>query len=123
MNLQVLVVEPDESLLELYRAYLARFGLMVELASSGSVFVEKLYAWKPKVVVLEPELPEGWGDRCVDELTRMPESDRPGIVIPTRQDPITHRLRVFACFVKPMPMTSLVDSIRAAAFKAGRSNR
>jgi hypothetical protein len=44
-------------------------------------------------------------------------------LILTRQDPITHRLRVFACFVKPMPMASLVDSIRAAAFEAGRSNR
>ena len=124
MNRHVLIVDPDESLLELYRAYLARSGLKVELASSGLVFVEKLYAWKPKVVVLEPELPDGWGgDRCVDELTRMPELDRPGLVILTRQNPIMHRLRVFACFVKPMPMASLVDSIRAAAFEADRPNR
>ena len=123
MNLHVLIVDPDESLLELYRAYLARSGLKVALASSGLVFVEKLYAWKPKVVVLEPELPDGWGDRCVDELTRMPESDRPGLVILTRQNPIMHRLRVFACFVKPMPMASLVDSIRAAASKADRPKR
>jgi len=123
VNLHVLIVDPDESLLELYRAYLARSGLKVELASSGLSFVEKLYAWKPRVVVLEPELPDGWGDRCVDELTRMPESDRPGLVILTRQDPIRHWLRVFACFVKPMPMASLVDSIRIAAFQADRPNR
>lgn len=123
MNLNVLIVDPDESLLELYRNYLARSGLKVELASSGLVFIEKLHAWKPKVVVLEPELPDGWGDRCVNELTRMPESDRPGLVILTRQDPIRHWLRVFACFVKPMPMASLVDSIHAAAFEADRPIR
>lgn len=123
MNLHVLIVDPDESLLELYRAYLARSGLRVELASSGLVFVEKLHTSKPKVVVLEPELPDGWGDRCVDELTRMPEPDRPGLVILTRQNPIMHRLRVFACFVKPMPMASLVASIRAAAFEADRPKR
>jgi DNA-binding response OmpR family regulator len=67
---RVLIADPDESLLALYRDFLTRAGFEVATATDGLDCMAKLRSFAPNVLVLEPAQLWGGGDGV---LARMRE--------------------------------------------------
>jgi two-component system alkaline phosphatase synthesis response regulator PhoP len=67
---RVLIADPDESLLALYREFLTREGFVVATATDGLDCMAKLRSFAPDVLVLEPAQLWGGGDGV---LARMRE--------------------------------------------------
>lgn len=114
MGVRVLLADPEEMLLEAYQGFLSRRGFEVETAASGPVCVAKLHSWKPDILVLEPEMPNGWGERILAEVARTDASERASVLILTRSEQSTIPHPACALHLKPLSMVDLVDSIRAA---------
>jgi DNA-binding response OmpR family regulator len=115
MKNRVLIVEPDESLLESYRTCLSRRGFKVATATNGPDGVRSLSNFAPHVLVLEPDLADGWGDKMLTMMRDDPRVPCVPVVILTRWDRRASKYPVREYFVKPCPMTRLVSAIRRAA--------
>jgi len=61
-RIRVLIADPDRLLLSEYEKFLSGAGFEVMTATSGLDCVAQLRGFQPDVLVLEPELPWGWGD-------------------------------------------------------------
>lgn len=117
MGIRVLIVDPDESLLDSYRDYLTAHGFEVETESAGAHALSKLQAWKPDALVLEPDIPDGWGEEILDQLREHPEQRRLPVLILSRRDRKVIAFPVLEYYVKPMSMGELAHSIRSAVDK------
>jgi len=60
--IRVLLADPDVSLLTTYRGYLAGEGFEVATVTNGLDCLAQLRWFHPDVLILEPDLPWGWGD-------------------------------------------------------------
>ncbi len=126
LKTRVLIAEPDELLAECYERYLLRQGFEVDTAISGPQCVEKLRACRPDVLVLEPDLGDGWGDRLLELLRERAADDEHSVpvVILSRHNARPYEFPVCEYYVKPFPMTMLANSIqRIASDGHGRSGR
>jgi carbon storage regulator CsrA len=65
MSIHVLLADTDEYLLDSYREHLGQHGFNVVTATGGVECVEKLRECVPDVLVLEPSIPWGGGDRVL----------------------------------------------------------
>ena len=90
MKIHVLVVEPDELLLESYRNCLAKHGFEVATAQNGPVAIRLLNDFAPHVVVLEPELPDAWGDRLLEMIRDDPRMPSVPVIVLTRLEQRTY---------------------------------
>src|SRR5262245_4844484 len=61
MGIRVLIAEPDPALLTSYDSRLSQDGFEVSTATNGLDCLDRLYSFKPRVLVLEPEMPGGDG--------------------------------------------------------------
>jgi DNA-binding response OmpR family regulator len=113
---RVLIADPDESLLALYREALACEGFEVATATDGLDCLAKLRSIALDVLVLDLELLWGGGDGV---LARMHEADVPPtkvLVLSGRRD--LDRLYHKAALanseyqIKPVPPDQLVERIR-----------
>jgi DNA-binding response OmpR family regulator len=114
MSIRVLIVDPDESLLDSYRDYLTAHGFEMESASTGSEGLSKLRTWKPDALVLEPDMPDDWGEKILDQLRQHPEQHCVPVLILTRRDREVIVYPVREYHVKPLSMGELAHSIRIA---------
>jgi DNA-binding response OmpR family regulator len=112
MNIRVLLADPDESLLDTYRDCLMRQGFDVATASDGPECMTKLDQWMPDVLVLEPDMPNGWGEKILNRLAGRLESNTPVIIL-TRGEQRASRYPVREYRVKPWSMTALASAIHA----------
>lgn len=70
MTPDVLIVEDDENIRELYKAALSGAGLHVIVAENGKQGVEKALAEHPKVILMDIMMPEMNGHEAVREIRR-----------------------------------------------------
>ena len=70
MTTKVLLVEDDESIVELVKSYLAKEGFQVEVAGDGPTGLSKARAFRPDVVVLDIMLPGLDGIEVLRRLRR-----------------------------------------------------
>jgi DNA-binding response OmpR family regulator len=110
---QVLLVEPDEELLSTYKRYLERRGYSIYTASSGAECVEHLQSHTPGVLIIEPELPDGWGPRILSLCRTGTGQPHPPVVCLSRRSPAYISTPVQAYHVKPTAMSALVESIQS----------
>ena len=68
--LRVLIADPDEQLLQSYRAGLAPYGFQVATAAEGGECLDKLRRFGPEVLVLAPDL---FGEEAERGLARVRE--------------------------------------------------
>lgn len=115
MNTHVLIAEPDELLAECYERYLLRQGFEVETAINGPQCVEKLQARRPDVLVLEPDLGDGWGDKLLKLLREHAQLNCVPVLILSRHNVKPFEYPVCEYYVKPFPMTTLAASIQRVA--------
>lgn len=122
MSTRVLLVDPEEILLDTYRDYLTAHGFDVEAASAGPDALSKLRLWKPDVLILEPDMPGGCGDKILEEVRNHPELWGVPVLILSRRDRkvVTYPVREY--HVKPFSLAALVKSIRVAANPSSASS-
>jgi DNA-binding response OmpR family regulator len=114
---RVLIADPDESLLAMYRESLAREGFEVATATDGLDCMAKLRSFAPDVLVLEPAQLWGGGDGV---LARMREeadvSPAKVLVLSARRDldrlDSTAALAISEYQIKPVSPDLLVERIR-----------
>lgn len=73
MSVRVLLVDPDESIVDAFAKSLATYGFEVLAASVERDALRYVCESAPKVVVLEPVTPNGWGFKLLrNQDVRMP---------------------------------------------------
>jgi DNA-binding response OmpR family regulator len=65
MSIRVLIGDGDRSLADSYREYLEQHGFDVATATTARECVDRLRDYEPNVLVLEPSLPQGLGERVL----------------------------------------------------------
>jgi DNA-binding response OmpR family regulator len=117
MSLRVLIADPDVPLLASYREVLSREGFEVATATNGLDCVAELRSFRPDVLVLEPDLPWGWGAGVLAAMRE--EYDVPLVpvlVLSARHDPESlfrvAALPIHEVQVKPLAPLLLAQRIR-----------
>lgn len=115
---RVLIADPDEYLVDSYRACLEQNGFEVVVAASGLECVERLRNSAPDVLVLETALPWGGGDGVLAMMCEEPDVPRiPVIALTLGHDRgVLYRLAPFPIDdyqVKPLTGKRLVQRVRA----------
>jgi CheY-like chemotaxis protein len=75
----VLIVEDDESVMQLLRAILARFCSNVEFARDGEEAITKLQNGSYDIVILDLMLPKVNGFKVAEVMNTLPK--RPGVIV------------------------------------------
>ncbi len=73
MPARVLIADPDEYLTDQYRNYFEKRGIAVATAATGLECVERLRAFAPDVLVIEPSIPWGFGDGVLTMMHEEPD--------------------------------------------------
>jgi DNA-binding response OmpR family regulator len=115
MDIRVLMADPDQGLLESYHDFLVREGFEVCVASNGPACQDMLHDWKPDVLVLEPDMPDGWGERILKGISQQSEMQRIRVIVLSRRDGGDITPPVCQYHVKPIPLAELAASIQTVA--------
>jgi DNA-binding response OmpR family regulator len=120
MTFRILLADTDKGLLDRYREFLSGQGFEVATATTALDCVEQLRTFRPHVLVLEPDLPWGWGEGVIARMRE--EADLPlvpVILLTVRRDKdglcASRDFPIRACHVKPVSPTVLARSIEALA--------
>jgi CheY-like chemotaxis protein len=65
---KILIVEDDQSLIQIYQAKLEQKGYQIEVARDGQECLDKVYNFKPDVILLDIILPKVDGFTVLDTL-------------------------------------------------------
>ena len=114
---RLLVIDDDESLLEVFQLTMTREGFEVAEAADGLKGLAKIAVFKPDVIVLDLMMPNLNGFETIHRLQREGFGNIPVIVITGYSDRANvHILRqepnVVEFLVKPIDYASLAASIR-----------
>lgn len=115
MTIRVLIAEPDEPLLESYHDCLSRQGFEIATATTGPECVGLLCEFAPDVLVLEPDLPDGWGNKLLGLMRDDPRVPCVPVVVVTRRDHEVSEYPIREYYVNPFSMSRLASAIRTAA--------
>ena len=74
MSKKILVVDDDESLLELVKAVLEEDGYSVETANNGEEALEKLKTIKPDLILLDMMMPGMSGREVCENIRKDPKT-------------------------------------------------
>lgn len=116
-TIRVLIADPDESLLAMYRELLSREGFEVVTATTGLECVARLREQRPDVLVLEPQLPWGGGDGVLATMREVPDLALvPVMILTSCRDPrVLDHVAPFPISdyqAKPLAAQGLAGSIR-----------
>jgi DNA-binding response OmpR family regulator len=106
MDHSILVVDDDQSILELFRWTLEAEGYVVETASRGSLGIEKVRKSRFSLALLDMFLPDIRGDQVAIELKELDESI--GLIFVTGYDEsieIVESLGFKDCLIFMKPVT------------------
>jgi DNA-binding response OmpR family regulator len=114
MEHSILVVDDDQSILELFRWVLEDEGYVVETASDGTIAIEKAKASRFSLALLDMFLPDIRGDQVARELRKIDESM--GVIFVTGYDEsieIVESLgfKDFLLFKKPVTLEVLLGAV------------
>jgi CheY-like chemotaxis protein len=113
----VLIVDDDESLLDLMDHMIKKEGFRTDRAADGAEALRKAKALRPDIVVLDMMLPAMGGDDVLRELQSAGCGGIPIVVITGRQldakgiDRIRRESNVKEFLTKPMRPATLVDAL------------
>lgn len=115
---QVLVIEDDCAVAELYREVLTRAGLEVSLACDGEDGVEKALLHPPDLVLLDLSLPNLDGVEVCKRLKAEPATHLVPVLILSGSDPMDRRLGAWEAgadeyLMKPVRAVDLIARVRS----------
>ena len=108
------IVEFDRALLDTYCAYFERAGLETATATSGAAAIKHYLEGNFNTVLLEPDLPESSCEFLHAVASRTDRLPLP-VVIVSRRSHFDLPHPVHSYHVKPVSMSTLLDSVRNAA--------
>ena len=111
MSIHVLIAEPDVRLLEVYCKFMTKEGFEVTTTTNGSDCVESLRRCRPDVLLLEPDLDNGWREKLLPLMRDDPDLSCVPVIVLTRNDHGAHEFPVREYFVKPFSMSRLAKII------------
>jgi two-component system KDP operon response regulator KdpE len=124
MSATLLLIDDDVSLCETVRLMLAKRGYRVEIAHNAILGLQKAYAVKPDIVILDVMLPDMDGWQTCRRLREM--SDVPIIMLSAlgAKEDIIRGLNLGAddYIVKPVTTGELIARIRASLRRTSRSS-
>lgn len=115
---RVLLADPDRALLDTHEDVLTQHGYQVETAVDGLDCLAKLRAFRPDLLVLEPDLLWGDGAGILTLMYQEPDVPYvPVVVVSWRPDPDGLRLvgsyPVSDYLLKPLPPARLAERVTA----------
>lgn len=112
---KILLVEDEEGIINIERAYLEKAGFQVEKAMDGNEALEQYTAFAPDLVVLDLMLPKKSGEEVLQIIKE--QKDTPVIIVSAKseEDDRVENLRNGAddYMVKPFSARELVERVRA----------
>ncbi len=119
----ILVIDDDTVLLELLRQAFEKAGYAVETAANGLAGLQRAYAVRPDIVVLDVMMPrmDGWA-----VCARLREASSVPIIMLTAKDEESDKLRGFQLGIddyvtKPFSFAELTARVAAVLHRAQRS--
>lgn len=117
MAIRVLLVDPDECILDSFATLLQRHGFDVLTASNEKVCVRHLCESAPNVLVLEPCTDHDWGHRLLEKPHVSDFADVPTVVV-SRLTPDDVKLSstapIFRWHIKPVKTSDLANTLSKA---------
>ena len=120
MGIRVLILEPDEQLLESFQTYFAQMtDFEVQVTTRGDDCVEKLRRFRPDVFVMEPALKSGTAQMILDGIDDAPDVPYVPVLVLTRFSRIeaANHPSVVEYLVKPQSLADITESIRRLALE------
>lgn len=112
---KILLVEDEEGIINIEKAYLEKAGFQVEKAMDGNEALEQYTAFAPDLVVLDLMLPKKSGEEVLQSIKE--QKDTPVIIVSAKseEDDRVDNLRNGAddYMVKPFSARELVERVRA----------
>ena len=115
---RILIAEPNRRLGEAFADFLALKDFQVETSSDGVGCLERLRAFRPHLLVLDPDLPWGRGEGV---LSLMADGDVPAAPVvlvsaslAAQRPLLAGRFPVRSALSKPFAPDRLADDIRSA---------
>jgi len=113
----ILVVDDDAPILLLMRNLLREFGFDTVTAASGLDALQKAREHKPRLMLLDRNMPGMTGDEVLEQLRQSGDgvSDIPVLILsgePMEPDEI-ERIGATAAVLKPFDVPALIETIRA----------
>ena len=123
-KLKVLIVEDDESLLNLYDAAVSSDLFEKRLVADGRTAMENYRSWHPDIIVLDIFLPDISGRSILEEIRNDAGDKETTIIISTSTDEkkdmdACRNLGIQGYIVKPFAYKEINEKI-LAAYKAGK---
>lgn len=114
MNTCVLLVDPDESIIDAFLRSLARHGFEVLTASNERDSVRNLCESAPSVLVLEPDTGEAWGHQLLTRQHPRKLPAVPTVVVSRLNDEevqLSSELPIHSWHTKPVKTSDLIATI------------
>ncbi len=111
----ILVVDDDAPILLLMRNVLREFGFDAVTAGSGPEALERVRTHKPKLILLDRNMPGMSGDEVLQQLRSDGGSDVPVLILsgePIEPDEV-QRIGATAAVLKPFDVPALIETLRA----------
>jgi CheY-like chemotaxis protein len=114
---RVLLADADESLREFYSRCLEARGAVVKTATNGVECIDQLRAFRPHVIVLEPEIPWGGGAGVIDWMLSDPDLPTTPVIAVTAARDLEQLRRMlkfplYDLVVKPLGARQLATKVR-----------
>jgi DNA-binding response OmpR family regulator len=123
----ILVVDDEESVVEVVSLYLRRDGFQVRVASDGRQALDEIQFQLPTLVVLDVMLPELDGLEIMRRLRADPSSDIPVILLTARSQEVDRiyglELGADDYVTKPFSPAELVSRVKAVLRRSQRSSQ
>ncbi len=114
---RVLIVEDDFISREVLKAMVQQFSLATEVAESRQQAIELTLAWRPTLILLDQELPDGTGIETYHAIRSLLAASTPPVVmISGHQHPDfvseCAAAGIMRCWSKPVTPGQLADLLR-----------
>jgi two-component system chemotaxis response regulator CheY len=107
-----LIVDDSPMIRKIARRFLSEFGFDVDEAENGQTGVDKCLGRLPEIVLLDWNMPVMNGIEFLRALRRMPNGDRPSVILCTTEADVSHINEAYEAgtneyLVKPFDRSSL----------------
>ena len=118
MPIRVLILEPDQELLESFKAYLSRFAEFdVRYSVDGAECISLIHSFRPDILLLEPALPSGVAEAILENVGGLTDEPVvPVLVLTNRPSWVdSNHPSIQELHVKPKSLRVIADRIRMLA--------
>ncbi len=109
---ELLLIDPDQEILDAFKRFLELHSYLVSTAASGSEATRQLRLTRPDLVVIEPVLNDDWGERVLEQYRH----SAAGVPVIGLSKQRASRIAFPFCnyLVKPVSLARLLESIQNA---------